>query len=115
MTYWGLLIFSALTILFCRIFPFLFANHPILSNKDGKLYKFLTYSTQAMLGGIVYATAFESQTISEFFANFSPLELIKITLLIFIFIATIKTDRLLSIFLLSFIIFVAFVMWLYPS
>lgn len=70
MTYWGLLIFSALTILFCRVFLFLFANYPILSNKDGKFYKFLTYSTQAMLGGIVYATAFGSQNVSELFVNF---------------------------------------------
>lgn len=112
MNFWGLLIFSAVTILLCRVLPFLFANHPILSNKEGGLYRFLTYSTQAMLGGIVYATVYDSQNITQLFTHFSTLEWLKVALLIFVFIATIKTNRLLSVFLLSFVIFVVCVMWI---
>ncbi|MDA3967117.1 MULTISPECIES: hypothetical protein [Helicobacter] len=114
MSFWALLIFSALSIFAFRILPFFFAKSAYLSNQDGVFYRFLTYSTQAMLGAIVYATAFFSKDIVSFVSDFALVDVVKLALLIFVFIATMVTNRLLSAFLLSLVIFVGFVLWYMP-
>lgn len=114
MSFWALLIFSAVSIFVFRVTPFFFAKSTLLSNQDGVFYRFLTYSTQAMLGAIVYATAFFSKDIASFVSDFALIDVVKLALLIFVFIATIITNRLLSAFLLSLVIFVGFVLWYMP-
>ncbi|RDU60004.1 AzlD domain-containing protein [Helicobacter marmotae] len=111
--FWILLIFAAITIFLCRILPFIFANHTLLGNTDGRFYRFLTYSTQAMLGAIVYSTAFFGRDIVSFIATFAFIDVLKLLLLGFVFFATLWTNRLLSAFLLALVIFVGFVLCFY--
>ena len=108
--FWNLLIFSAITIFICRILPFFFAHNTLLGNQDGKFYRFLTYSTQAMLGAIVYATAFFTQDIIQLVSGFGMIEALKVVLLLLVFFGTLWTNRLLSVFLLALVIFVGFVL-----
>lgn len=108
--FWILLLFSAITIFICRILPFIFANHALLGNTDGAFYRFLTYSTQAMLGAIVYSTAFFTHDIVSFLGDFALIDGVKLILLAFVFFATLWTNRLLSAFLLAPVIFVGFVL-----
>ncbi|PZT47794.1 hypothetical protein B6S12_07240 [Helicobacter valdiviensis] len=114
MSFWALLIFSALSIFIFRILPFFFAKSAFLSNQDGVFYRFLTYSTQAMLGAIVYATAFLGKDIGMFVSGFALIDVVKLALLAFVFVATAITNRLLSAFLLSLVVFVGFVLWYMP-
>ena len=108
--FWILLIFSAVSIFICRITPFFFANHSMLGNQDGRFYRFLTYSTQAMLEAIVYATAFFTRDIVQLLSEFALIDVVKIALLLLVFFGTLWTNRLLSAFLLALVIFVGFVL-----
>lgn len=113
--FWILLLFAALTIFICRVLPFIFADHALLGNTDGRFYRFLTYSTQAMLGAIVYSTAFFTHDIMTFVQNFAFIDALKLLLLAFVFFATLWTNRLLSAFLLALVVFVGFIMYFYQT
>ena len=92
---WGLIIFSCLTAFLCRFFPFTIKNNKFLTHKDSLFYKFLSYSTQAMLGVIIYNTAFHNMNIVVFYNNFHVLSLVKIILLVIAFAWVAKNDNIL--------------------
>ncbi len=109
MNFWLLIGFSSITIAIFRGFPLFFRHSSLLNNKNGLFYRFLSYSTQAMLGAIVYGTAFFNKNINTLITDFSMIDLVKFALIGFIFFATLKTNRLLSCFLFALGVFVLFV------
>lgn len=59
MIFWLLIAFSAVTAFIFRTVPFVFRDSEVLNNQEGSVYRFLKYTTQAMMGVIVYDTAFD--------------------------------------------------------
>jgi branched-subunit amino acid transport protein len=94
-----IILFSALTAFVCRLLPFLIKNNALLNNQNGSFYRFLNYSTQAMLGVIIYDTAFHKAGILKLIQNFSIIDGIKILLLLIMFIWVAKTKKILLSFL----------------
>lgn len=74
MIIWYLIIFSAITAFIFRTIPFLIKKNKLLVNQQGSFYRFLSYSTQAMLGMIIYDTAFNQKNLLQLFSSFSLLD-----------------------------------------
>ncbi|MGE8100641.1 AzlD domain-containing protein [Pseudomonas fluorescens] len=105
MTIWLLIGFSALTAFAFRALPFAFKNNPALTNTQGSLYRFISYSAQAMLGVIIYETAFNKLDAVSLLQQFQGLDALKIALLIGIFIIVAKTKKILPGFLACLLIY----------
>jgi branched-subunit amino acid transport protein len=98
MTFWALIIFSAVTIFIFRYLPFLFKNHALLQDKQSRLYRFLSYSAQAMLGLIIYETAFPNKHALDWLAAGQGLDGMKLGLLLLTFVVVVRTKKLLPVF-----------------
>ena len=109
---WILIIFSIITIFLFRVFPFIFKNTAILGNQNNKFYKFLGYSTQGMLGMIVYNSLFEHKDIVKLLSNWNLTNTLNIAILLFIFIFVVKTNKMLSGFIISLLIYLLIVMYI---
>lgn len=107
MTIWLLITFSALTALAFRALPFAFKNSSALTNTQGSFYRFISYSAQAMLGVIIYDTAFNKMDALTLMQQFQMLDALKLLLLVGTFIAVIKTKKILPTFFASLLIYVA--------
>lgn len=105
MTIWNLILFSAVTAFVFRVIPFFMKNNKLLVDQQGSFYRFLSYSTQAMLGMIIYDTAFNQKNLLQFFSSFNSLDAIKIILLLAMFILVIKTNKVLLYFLISLLVY----------
>lgn len=107
MTIWLLIAFSALTAFAFRALPFAFKNSAALTNTQGSFYRFISYSAQAMLGVIIYDTAFNKMDALTLMQQFQMLDALKLVLLVGTFIAVIKTKKILPTFFASLLIYVA--------
>ena len=87
MTIWLLIAFSALTAFAFRALPFAFKNSAALTHTQGSFYRFISYSAQAMLGVIIYDTAFNKKDALTLFQQFEPLDALKLVLLVGTFIS----------------------------
>ncbi|OOF38144.1 hypothetical protein BKK49_10180 [Rodentibacter rarus] len=88
-----LILFSAITIFIFRISPFFLKENKHLNNKEGFIYKSISYSAQAMIGIIVFNSAFSSKNILELIDNFSLKMVIILLLLLGTFMMTILTKK----------------------
>lgn len=104
-----LLLFSIVTIFIFRIIPFSFKNNKYLNDKDSFIYKTISYSTQAMIGIIVYNSAFSGKDISQLATHIDSKDLVKIIFLIMTFILTIKTKKIIPSFLLFLALYTVYV------
>lgn len=103
---WFLIIFSAVTALFFRSLPFILKNTALFNKIDSPFYRFLNYSTQAMLGVIIYDTAFHNESYLSFIQTLNYWALLKIGLLLAVFIFVILTRRLFLAFLGGLLIYI---------
>jgi branched-subunit amino acid transport protein len=107
MTIWLLIAFSAATAFAFRALPFAFKNSTALTQTQGSFYRFISYSAQAMLGVIIYDTAFNKRDALSLMQQFDTLDALKLFLLVGTFIAVAKTRKILPSFFASLIIYVA--------
>lgn len=107
MTLWLLIAFSAVTAFVFRALPFAFKNSTALTQTKGAFYRFISYSAQAMLGVIIYDTAFNKMDALTLIEQFQILDALKLFLLLGTFIAVIKTRKILPSFFASLCIYVA--------
>ncbi|THA02086.1 AzlD domain-containing protein [Rodentibacter pneumotropicus] len=96
-----LILFSAITIFIFRISPFFLKDNKHLNNKDGFIYKSIRYSAQAMIGIIVFNSAFSGKDIVSIFNDFSPKTIIILFLLLGTFIMTIVTKKIIPSFIIT--------------
>ena len=113
MTLWFLIGFAAVSALAFRALPFAFKNTTALTRTHGSFYRFINYSAQAMLGVIIYDTAFNKQDAPSLMQQFESLDALKLTLLLGTFIAVAKTRKILPAFLASLMIYLTAVVYLY--
>jgi branched-subunit amino acid transport protein len=111
LTTWNIILFSALTAFIFRLLPFVFKRSRVLNDQTGYIYRFLNYSTQAMLGVIVFNTAFHNHGYS-FIENFQFLDYIKSIILITCFIYVAKTKKIFNASFFGLIIYFASCAWL---
>ncbi|TAM02991.1 MAG: branched-chain amino acid ABC transporter, partial [Paraburkholderia sp.] len=90
---WNIIFFAAITALVFRVLPLAFHRSSLLSNKDGSVYRFLNYSSQAMMGYIVFDSSFGSQDITTWTKNFHGIQALQLTLLALCFIWIVCTRR----------------------
>jgi branched-subunit amino acid transport protein len=107
MTIWLLIAFSAVTAFAFRALPFAFKNSSALTQTQGSFYRFISYSAQAMLGVIIYDTAFNKRDALALIQQFDTLDALKLFLLVGTFIAVVKTRKILPSFFVSLTIYVA--------
>ncbi|WP_212626353.1 AzlD domain-containing protein [Pseudomonas sp. PP3] len=107
MTIWHLIAFSAVTAFAFRALPFAFKNSSALTQTQGSFYRFISYSAQAMLGVIIYDTAFNKRDALALIQQFDTLDALKLFLLVGTFIAVAKTRKILPSFFVSLTIYVA--------
>lgn len=107
MTIWMLIAFSAVTAFAFRALPFAFKNSTALTQTQGSFYRFISYSAQAMLGVIIYDTAFNKMDALTLIKQFQTLDALKLFLLFGTFIAVAKTKKILPSFFASLFIYVA--------
>ncbi|OOS04652.1 Branched-chain amino acid transport protein (AzlD) [Moraxella cuniculi DSM 21768] len=100
-----LLVFSAITIFIFRVFPFLFKNNKYLNDKDSFLYKSISYSAQAMIGLIVFNSAFSGKNLTQLVETADVKDLIKLLFLILTFVITIKTKKIIPSFLFFLVVY----------
>jgi branched-subunit amino acid transport protein len=115
MMIWSLIIFSALTAFAFRLTPFFMKNSSLLNNQEGNFYRFLSYSTQAMLGVIIYDTAFHNKTLSTLLGQWHFLDTIKFLLLLITFIWVAKSKKILPSFFFGLIVYFIFVLIFYKG
>lgn len=109
MTIWLLIAFSAVTAFAFRALPFAFKNSTALTQTQGSFYRFISYSAQAMLGVIIYDTAFNKMDALTLIQQFQMLDALKLFLLVVTFITVAKTKKILpAFFTCLFIYLVAF-------
>ncbi|MCK1790825.1 AzlD domain-containing protein [Pseudomonas violetae] len=106
MTIWLLIAFSACTAFAFRALPFAFKNSSALTQTQGSFYRFISYSAQAMLGVIIYDTAFNKMDALTLIQQFQILDALKLFLLVGTFIAVAKTKKILPAFFASLLIYV---------
>ncbi|MNI81423.1 Branched-chain amino acid transport protein (AzlD) [compost metagenome] len=107
MTIWLLIAFSAVTAFAFRALPFAFKNSTALTRTQGSFYRFISYSAQAMLGVIIYDTAFNKMDALTLIRQFEMMDAVKLFLLVGTFIAVVKTKKILPSFFASLFIYVA--------
>ncbi|MNN41788.1 Branched-chain amino acid transport protein (AzlD) [compost metagenome] len=107
MTVWLLIAFSALTAFAFRALPFAFKNSAALTQTQGSFYRFISYSAQAMLGVIIYDTAFNKMDALTLIQQFQTLDALKLILLVGTFVTVVRTKKILPSFFASLLIFVA--------
>lgn len=107
MTIWLLIAFSAITAFAFRALPFAFKNSTTLTRTQGSFYRFISYSAQAMLGVIIYDTAFNKMDALTLIRQFQMMDAVKLFLLVGTFIAVVKTKKILPSFFTSLFIYVA--------
>jgi branched-subunit amino acid transport protein len=98
MSLWFLIGFAAITAFAFRALPFAFKNSVALTNTQGSFYRFVSYSAQAMLGVIIYDTAFKKADALTMLQQASMLDALKLALLIATFIIVAKTKKILPSF-----------------
>lgn len=96
-----LILFSAITIFIFRISPFFLKENKHLNNKEGFIYKSISYSAQAMIGIIVFKSAFSGKDIVNMINDFSPKTIIISFLLLGTFIMTIVTKKIIPSFIIT--------------
>ncbi|MCF5700147.1 AzlD domain-containing protein [Pseudomonas syringae] len=106
MTLWMLIGFAALTAFAFRALPFAFKNTSALTRTNGSFYRFVSYSAQAMLGVIIYETAFAKLDGPSLMQQFQIMDALKILLLVGTFVAVAKTRQILPSFFASLLIYV---------
>lgn len=102
---WGLIIFSAATAFLFRLLPFFVKNNALLHNQQGSFYRFLSYSAQAMLGVIIYNTAFHEKGLGALLHQFSFLDALKVLLLGVTFIWVAKSKKMLPSFFFGLVVY----------
>lgn len=112
MTIWLLIAFSALTAFAFRALPFAFKNSAALTQTQGSFYRFISYSAQAMLGVIIYDTAFNRRDALTLIQQIQMLDALKLFLLVGTFIAVAKTKSILPSFFASLFIYLAALVYL---
>ncbi|WP_415758806.1 AzlD domain-containing protein [Pseudomonas sp. LT1P18] len=112
MTIWLLIAFSALTAFAFRALPFAFKNSAALTQTQGSFYRFISYSAQAMLGVIIYDTAFNKMDALTLIQQFQMLDALKLSLLVGTFIMVAKTKKILPAFFASLSIYLAALVYL---
>lgn len=95
-----LILFSTITIFIFRVLPFLFKNNKYLNNKESFIYKSISYSAQAMIGLIVFNSAFSGRNITQLLDTADLKDIIKLILLLLTFIMTVKTKKIIPSFLI---------------
>lgn len=105
MTLWLLIGFSAVTAFAFRALPFAFKNSSALTHTDGSFYRFISYSAQAMLGVIIYDTAFKKMDALTLLQQFHTLDALKLILLAGTFVAVARTRKILPAFFASLMIY----------
>ncbi|OOF37559.1 AzlD domain-containing protein [Rodentibacter heidelbergensis] len=96
-----LILFSAITIFIFRISPFFLKENKHLNNKEGFIYKSISYSAQAMIGIIVFNSAFSGKNILELIDDFSLKTIVILLLLLGTFIMTILTKKIIPSFIIT--------------
>lgn len=114
MTIWLLITFSALTAFAFRALPFAFKNSAALTQTQGSFYRFISYSAQAMLGVIIYDTAFGKRDALTLIEQFQVIDALKLFLLVGTFIAVATTKKILPSFFLSLSIYLVALIVLDP-
>jgi branched-subunit amino acid transport protein len=108
---WFLILFSATTAYLFRFLPFLIRDSKLLNNKQGSFYRFLNYSSQAMLGVIVYETVFHQAAALNLISHFNTTDFLKISLLTATFIWVAISKKILPSFFTGLIIYFAYMTW----
>jgi hypothetical protein len=90
---WHIIFFASFTALIFRVFPIAFHRSNLLNGKSGRAYKFLNYSSQAMMGYIVFDSTFGQQNISMLLRNFHAMQVLQMTLLTLCFLWVVCTHR----------------------
>lgn len=113
MTLWLLIGFAALSAFAFRALPFAFKNTTALTRTQGSFYRFIRYSAQAMLGVIIYDTAFNKLDAPSLVQQFGSLDVLKLTLLTGTFIVVARTRKILPAFFACLVIYLAALIYLY--
>ena len=111
MMFWSLTGFAAVTAFLFRTTPFAFKNSTALSDTTGSFQKFLSYSTQAMMGVIIYDTAFRKADALTFVEQFQAIAALKLCLLLLAFACVAKTGKTLPVFFCGLLIYFAAVVY----
>ena len=109
MIFWSLIGFAAVTAFFFRVVPFVFKDSAALNDTDGFLYRVLIYSTQAMMGVIIYDIAFAKADALTLIERFQATDAVKLGVLVMTFVAVTKTNKMLPAFFASFFVYVVVV------
>jgi branched-subunit amino acid transport protein len=107
MMLWLLIGFSALSAFAFRAAPFAFKNTTALTRTQGSFYRFISYSAQAMLGVIIYDTAFNKTDVLNLIRQFGVLDALKLILLLVTFIVVAKTGKILPSFFACLVIYLS--------
>lgn len=101
MNHYELLLFAIGTAVFFRVGPFLLGNDGHALDRSSKVYRFLSYSAQAMLGVMCFESTFGKRDFLQIVASAQPIDLYKLVILIAVFSYAAKTQKLILPFVLS--------------
>ncbi len=101
MPYSTILIIAAVTAFLFRFTPIFWRNLPVLNDPASKTYKFLAYSSQAMLGILTYEMVFGRTQLGDLLLQVSLAEISGMIILLSAFAIVALTNRVAMAFLLG--------------
>ena len=99
MSYYSILFIAAVTAFFFRFSPVLLRKLPALSDPGSPTYKFLSYSSQAMLGLLTFQLIFGKINIGDFLDAVSMTDFLGFLILVVAFALVARTGYVAAIFI----------------
>lgn len=101
MPYFTILIIAIVTAFLFRFIPIFWRNLPALNDPASKTYKFLAYSSQAMLGILTYELIFGKTQLGDLLLQVSLAEILGMIILLSAFAVVALTNQVAMAFILG--------------
>ena len=109
-----IILFSVITAFFFRVIPFCIGRNRYLVNQDTKFYRFLSYSSQAMLGVMCFEAMFGKTGYGDIVSRLAWNDVIAVALILTAFVVVARTKNILFIFGINSTLFVLSLVFLTP-
>lgn len=101
-----IMLLAVLSAFVFRLLPIATSKLRLMRDTQSPFYRFLNYSSQAMLGVLCFELVFGKSSLGEITAEFGWLQALSLVLLLIAFIATCKSGKVALPFLICSLIFV---------
>lgn len=109
MNKWEIIFIASAVTVALRTFPFIFFRLYSIPN-NGKLAEFLSYSSNAVIGGIIYSALYGTAYYHDLLGHFDYEQIIKFLIIVIAFFVAIRTKAIFKTLAICIAIYAAFLL-----